>query len=78
VIIRFLYNEKSNAHDITSRLQAQFTQDVYVLETIQFWNGEIYRGRQDLHDENYMRRPPLDDIDTKILVIQNKSLIKSA
>jgi hypothetical protein len=44
---------------------------------IQFWIGEVRRGYQDFHDENHMRRFPLDNFDTKILVILNKSPFQS-
>jgi hypothetical protein len=51
VIIRFRYNEQTDAHDIIQKPQEQFAQDAYVLRTVQFWTGEIRRGRQGLHDE---------------------------
>jgi hypothetical protein len=78
IIVRFLHNERSDAHDIIQRFQAQFAQDIYELRTVQFWIGEVYRGHQDLHDENRMRKPPLDDLDVKILVILDKYPFKSA
>jgi transposase len=73
VIIRFLANEGADARQIADRLQAQFTEDSYQLRTVQFWLAEIRRGRQDLHDEIRNRRPPLDDLDSKILAILEKS-----
>jgi hypothetical protein len=78
VIIRFLHNERADAHNITQRLQAQFSQDAYTLRTVQFWIGEIRHGRQDLHDENRIGRRPLDDLDAKILTILDISLFESA
>jgi hypothetical protein len=77
MIIRFLHNERADAHDTTQRLQAQFTQDAYALRTVQFWIDEVRRGRQDFHDENCMERPPLDDLDAKILDILDKSPFES-
>jgi hypothetical protein len=68
VIIKFLHNERANAHDITQRLQEQFAQNVYALRMIQFWIGKIRRDCQDLHTENCMGRLPLDDLDAKILL----------
>jgi hypothetical protein len=54
MIIGFLYNEGADTHDITQRLQAQFSQNVYALRTVQFWIGEVRRDCHDLHDENRM------------------------
>jgi hypothetical protein len=70
VIIRFLHNERADAHDIAHRLQAQFVQNAYILRTVQFWIGEVRRDHQDLHDENRMGRSLLDDLDARILAIQ--------
>jgi hypothetical protein len=78
VIIGFLHNERANAHDIIWRFQVQFAQNAYALGTVQFCIGEVRRGRQDVHDENCMGRPPFDDLDAKILDILDKSPVKSA
>jgi hypothetical protein len=78
MIIRFLYSEKTDTHDIIQRLQAQFDQNAHALRKVKFWIGEVCRGRQDLYDENCMGRPLLDNFDTKILTILDKYLFKSA
>jgi hypothetical protein len=91
VIIRFLHNERAYAHDIAYRLQAQtsgtdfrhrlqarFAQNAYVLRTVQFWIGEVRRDHQDLHDENRMETPLLDDLDARILAILDKFPFESA
>jgi hypothetical protein len=78
VIIKFLWNEGADAGQIAARLQAQFAEHAYQLRTVQFWITEIRRGRQDLHDEIRSRRPPLDDLDGKILAILDKSPFESA
>jgi hypothetical protein len=67
VIIRFLSTEGIAADEITARLQAQFPGHSYKLRTVQLWIDETRFGRQDLHDEISTGRPPLDDIDAKIL-----------
>jgi hypothetical protein len=59
-------------------LQTQFIENIYQLQTVQFWITEIWGGRQDLHDEIRDRRSPLDDLDGKILAILNKSPFESA
>jgi hypothetical protein len=78
VIIRFLWNESTNANQIIARLQAQFGEHIYKLQTGRFWIAEVRFGRQDLHDEIRTRRPLLDYLDTKILAILDKSLFESA
>jgi hypothetical protein len=77
VIIKFLLNEKANARDIVDRLQIQFGEHVYKLQMVQFWITDVWFGRQDLHDEICTERPPLDDLDAKIMAILDKSPFKS-
>jgi hypothetical protein len=78
VIIRFLSNEGIAADEITTRLQAQFAEHMYKLRTGRFEIGEVRFGHQDLHDEIRTGRPPLDDVDAKILAFLNKSPLESA
>jgi hypothetical protein len=78
VIIRFLSNEGIGADEITTRLQAQFGEHTYKVRTVRFWVTEVRFGRQDLHDESRTGRPPLDDLDAKILAIFQKSPFESA
>jgi hypothetical protein len=69
VIIKFLWNEEADARQIADKRQAKFVEHSYQLRTVRFCIAEIRRGRQDLHDEIRSRRPPLDDLDSKILAI---------
>jgi hypothetical protein len=73
VIIKFLLNKKADTFDITDRLQIQFGEHAYEFRTVQFWITEVQLGRQDLHDEICTGRPPLDNLDAKILAILDKS-----
>jgi hypothetical protein len=68
-IIKFLENEGADARQIAAELQAQFGEYDDQTRTVQFWMTEIRPGRQYLHDETRSRRPPLDDLDGKILAI---------
>jgi hypothetical protein len=78
MIIKFLLNEIADASDIVDRLHAQFREHVYKFRTVQFWITEARLDHQDLHDEIRIRISPLDDLETKILTILDKSLFKSA
>jgi hypothetical protein len=78
VIIRFLWNKRTDAHEITHRLQTQFDEHVYTLRTVRFWIIDARLSRQDLHDEIRTGRLPLDDLDAKILARLDKSPFESA
>jgi hypothetical protein len=77
VIIRFLWNDGTDANQMTARLQAQFGEHAYKLQTIPFWIAEVRFGCQDLHDEIRTGRAPLDDRDATILAILDKSRFES-
>jgi hypothetical protein len=69
VIIKFLSNERSNASQITDKLQAKFGQYDYQLQIVNFWITEMRGGRQGLHQEIRSGRRPLDDVNGKSLAI---------
>jgi hypothetical protein len=78
MITKFLLKEGADARNIAERLQAQFGENAYKLRTVQFRITEIWLGREDLHDEIYIGRLLLDDLDAKILAILDKSPFESA
>jgi hypothetical protein len=73
MIIRFFWNEGIDANQITAKFQTQFCEHAYKLRTVRFWIAEVRFGRQDLHDKICTGRPPLDDLNAKILSILDKS-----
>jgi hypothetical protein len=78
VIIKFLLNEGADVRDIADRLQEQFGEYIYKVQTVQFWIAEVRLGRQYLYDEIRIGKSPLDDFDAKILAILDKSHFESA
>jgi hypothetical protein len=46
-IVRFLLNEAVDAHEITRRLQARFSEHVDILRTLRFWIAEVRLACQD-------------------------------
>jgi hypothetical protein len=76
--IKFPLNEKADIRHIVDRLQAQFDEHAYKLQTIQFWITEVQLGCQYLYDEICTWRSPLDDLDAKIMAQLDKSLFEWA
>jgi hypothetical protein len=78
VTIKFLTNERIDAHEISARLNAQFDMHIYPLCTIQFWMCEVQCGREDVRDEHRFGRPDFDYIDAKIIFMLEKAPFESA
>jgi hypothetical protein len=78
VIIKFLWNDGADARKIADTLWEQFAEYCYQPRTVRFWIAEIGRCRQDLHDEIRSGRPPLEDLDSKIMEILEKSPFESS
>jgi hypothetical protein len=68
-IIKFLFNERADACESADRLQAQFDKHTYELRTVRFSIAEVRMGRQGFHDEIRTGKPPLNDLDNKIVPI---------
>jgi hypothetical protein len=66
VIIKFLFNHGLDLLQIMEKQEAQFHEDAYSLRAVQFWIGEVRRGREDLHDEPRPGRPSEEHITAKI------------
>jgi hypothetical protein len=78
LIIKFLFNEGDNAHQIAERLIVQFHEDAYALRTVPFWITELRRGREDLHDEPRTGRPLAENFPTKIQELLEENPFESA
>jgi hypothetical protein len=78
VIIQFLWNEEISARQIIRRVQAQFHEHAYKLQTVRFCIAEVRFGGQDLRDEICRRKSPLDDFNAKILAILDEGPFESA
>jgi hypothetical protein len=78
VIIKFILNERVDPGDIADRLQAKFGGHASQLRTVQFWITQGWLSHQDLHGDIRTGRPPLNDLDAKILAVFDKSFSESA
>jgi hypothetical protein len=80
VIIRFLFQEDSNANGdhIHRRPQAQFTDDAHSIPSVRRWYQFIRQGREDLHDDPRSGRLHIDFIGIKILSALEKEPFHSA
>jgi predicted HTH transcriptional regulator len=61
-----------------AKLEAQFHEDAYSLRAVQFWIGEVRRGRENLHDDPRPRRPSEEHITGKIQELLNQNPFESA
>jgi hypothetical protein len=77
MVVKFLFTERTDARDIADRLQTQFREHTYKFQTVRFWITKVRLGHQDFHDEIRTRKPPLKDLDAKILAILDKSPFES-
>jgi hypothetical protein len=72
VIIKFLFKEQRDANQIVQRLEAQFHADAYLLRSVQFWNGEIKREREGLHDAQRSGRRLIESLTAQIKMLLNE------
>jgi hypothetical protein len=68
----------SDANQIVERLEAQFPEDAYSLQSVQFWIGEIQRGREDLYDAQRSGRRPVESLTAQIKVVLDENCFMSA
>jgi hypothetical protein len=67
LIVKFLFNDGFDACQITQKVGTQCYQGGYTFSTVEFWIGEIGRGRKDVHDA---RRPEIPSSEHIIAAIQ--------
>jgi predicted HTH transcriptional regulator len=68
----------SDANQIVENLEAQFHEDTHSLRSVQFWIGEIKRGREDLHDAQRSERRPIESLTAQIKVLFDENYYVSA
>jgi hypothetical protein len=56
-IVNFGFNDGLDGHQITEERRAKFHEDAYSFRPVQFWIGEVRRGREDPHDTPRPGRP---------------------
>jgi hypothetical protein len=66
VIIKFLFNDGLDPRQIVKKLESQFQKDGCLLPAVQFWIGEVRRGREDLLNELWPGSPSEEHITSKI------------
>jgi hypothetical protein len=78
VVVKFLFNERSDVNQVVERLDAQFHEDGYSLRSVQFWIGEIKRGREYLRDSQRSGRRPIKSLTAQIKVLLDENCFVSA
>jgi hypothetical protein len=73
VIIKFLFNDGLDPRQIVEKLEAQFHKNGYSLRAVQFWSGEVRRGREDLRDVPRGGRASEEHITAKIQELLNQN-----
>jgi hypothetical protein len=63
---------------MVEKLERQFHEDAYSLSAVQFWIGEVRRGREDLDDEPRPGRLSEEHITAKIQELLNQNPFESA
>jgi hypothetical protein len=68
----------SDANQTVERFEAQFREDAYSLRSVQFWIGEIKRGREYLHDAQRSGRRPIESLTAQMKVLLDENCFVSA
>jgi hypothetical protein len=72
------FMEGSSPTYIRSRLEAHFADAAYSLRSVPRRCTTVSQGREDLQDENRSEMPPIDNLDTKILIWLERESFMSA
>ena len=72
-IIKFLSRKGLKLRAIVTELSEQYGADAYDEPSIKYWLHQLKLGRKDLSTQHVGGRPPLDDTDTGILSILQRS-----
>jgi len=71
-VIKFLRTKGLKLPAIVQELSNTYGADAYPETDVKYWIHELKLGREDLHDQGGPGRPPLDDVDAKILALLQK------
>jgi hypothetical protein len=66
VTVRLLRKESVSAEHLHPRLEGQFEEDTYRSRPIRRWCQYVRQGREELHDEVLLGRPPSDFFDVRV------------
>jgi hypothetical protein len=77
LILKFVFNDGLDMHQITEKLSAQFNEDAYSLRTVESWVGELRRGRSDFHNAPRSGGPLDEHLATRILELLRENPFES-
>jgi hypothetical protein len=66
-VVSYLHHKGMKLPGIIAELAAIYHEDAFEEDRVKYWRHEIKRHRSDLSDRPSSGRPPLEDIDARIL-----------
>lgn len=70
-VIHFYYKKGKTPQQIHPKLVAVYEKDAYTLKSVEYWYHQFKCGRNNVDDASKTGRPPLDDVDARILSTLN-------
>jgi hypothetical protein len=66
-VIKFLYAKKFTLDRSVTELASVYGEQTYAKKAVEYWIHQVKLGRSDMEDEAKHGRPPLDNVDARIL-----------